>query len=424
MKTAPVLFSLIAVLLGLGVRTACAQTDNLGTLEEWLPAEESAGWRSGVDVTTEVATAVRGGARRGASLQGLVLVHTEWRQAVSADRVWQCQAYASTLTLAGQGPTERFADDLLALSNIEGFRSTRLYSWWGEARTGDWSIRLGALLADAEFAGTAVGGNFLNSAAGWPAFISANTVNTGPAFYAPALGVRVERSWGRGVALRLGIYDGDTLDSSAGDPGINRRGWHYRLGGDQKWFIIAESAFSPPASATRSKLGAWFHTAPFADVRDNTRHERLAVHGGNPRTHAGNYGVYAVFERTVRGRLGESGNIETHVRGGLSPSDRNTLGWVVDTGIAWTGPLTGRREDVAAIGIVHADFSGRFASQARLVDPTSPSPDYEQVIELTYRWKLPGQCELQPDLQYVRHPGGSASRPALVSLLLRFNASF
>ena len=41
-----------------------------------------------------------------------------------------------------------------------------------------------------------------------------------------------------------------------------------------------------------------------------------------------------------------------------------------------------------------------------------PIRDYEAAIELTYRWKLGESWFIQPDLQYVFHPGANIANPA------------
>ncbi len=386
--------------------------------------ETKGGWSTGLDVVLEGSAGLRGGATKGEALHGLALATIEWSQAERADRGVHFQTYASVLNLTGRGPTERYLGDFLAASNIEGHSSTRLYSWWIEARSGNWSLRAGALLADDEFTGTEGGGNFFNSAFGWPAFISANTVNTGPAFFVAAPGVRLEGTFGDTTVWRLGVYDGDAFDSVDGDPTLTRRGLHYRLGGDQGAFVMSELAFSPKESPNRYKAGLWAHTAKFADVRDDSTGNRLAVTGGPARSHSGNLGAYGSLERTFIGKSGEAGHLAGFVRGGFSPADRNTLSWALDTGIACTGLFPGRPGDTTALGLAHGNFSSRFAANARALDPGAAEPDFEQVIELTHSIVLNDRFTLQPDVQYVRHPGGStAQRDALV-LLLRLKASF
>ena len=280
------------------------------------------------------------------------------------------------------------------------------------------------MLADEEFAGTEGGGALFNSAFGWPAFVSANTMNTGPAFYVPAPGIRVERTLSENATWRAGVYDGDAFDSIDGDPAVTRHGVHFGLGGSQGWFAINEFAFSPDKGATKLKAGAWYHSARFADVRDDSLGQRFALTGNDPREHKGNFGAYAAAERVLAGKSGEAGYATAFFRGGVAPKDRNTLGYAIDTGLAFTGLIPGRASDVTALGVIHASFSPRFASNARLADPASPTPDFEQVVELTHNAALTERISVQPDLQYIRHPGGSTAQRDALALLVRVKASF
>ncbi len=383
-----------------------------------------AGWGGGVEVTAEAAASLAGGERRGTALHALGLAHLDWEQVAASGGALRWRAYAGVLALEGRGPTERFLGDFLAASNMEGYNSVRLYSWWLEAQADGWSLRGGALLADEEFAGTEAGASFFNSVFGWPAFISANTVNTGPAFFVAAPGLRLERHVGDAAIWRLGVYDGDTFDSAAGNPTVNPHGWHYRLGGAQGWFAISEVACAPAASPARFRAGVWLHTADFADVRDDAAGRPFAITGAVPRSHSSNYGVYAIGECTLAGKAGEAGYTAAFLRAGLAPSDRNTLGWVLDAGVAGTGLLPGRPADVAALGLAHAAFSPRLAANARVADPGQPAPDYEQVIEANYTVALNGHLTLIPDVQYVRHPGGSAAVRDAVVFFLRMKAAY
>lgn len=379
---------------------------------------------TGLAVTLEGSAGLRGGARRGEALHALTLAHASWKNTPALPTAPHFRAYASVLNHEGRGPTARFLGDFLAASNAEAFDSTRLYSWWFETESAGWSLRAGALLADEEFAGTDAGGEFVNSAFGWPAFISANTVNTGPAFYVAAPGIRLSGTLTPSTTWRLGLFDGDTFDSPAGDPTVTRHGLHYRLGGDQGWFAITEFVYAPENSPTRVKLGLWHHTARFPDQQFDATGRAFALTGAAPRDVSGNTGTYASVEHRLFGAAEKPRRLDAFARLGTAPSDRNTLSWALDTGLAWTGPVAGRPADVAALGFTHAAFGSRTAQTARLLDPTAPPLDFEQVIEATYTFALTERLSLKPDVQYIRHPGGSrALRDALI-VLLRVSAEF
>lgn len=386
----------------------------------WIasPGAASAGWDAGLDLTLEGAASLTGGNRRGTTLHGLALGRAAWSQAKEAQPGPAFSVYGSVLAHAGHGPTERLAGDFLAVSNMEAYSSFRLYTWWLETKRRGWNLRGGALLADEEFAGTEGGGNFINSAFGWPAFISANTVNTGPAFYIPALALRLERTWEEAGVWRIGIYDGDTFDSPDGDPRVNRHGVRFHSNGDQGWFVITEVTWSPEGRLFRLKAGAWLHTAAFNDARDDETGRPFALTGAVPREHASNYGAYVAVEREL------AGGGQVFLRGGMSPTDRNTLSWALDAGLSWTGLWPRRPADVAFLGIAHIGFGSHYAGNALAADPTAPAPDFEQVVEAGYTFALSERWSLQPDLQYVRHPGGNSARRDAMIFMLRTSVSY
>jgi len=389
-----------------------------------IPGAAESGVALGLDLTLEASAGLSGGNRRGQAFHGLALGRVEWTQAGRDPQGLLCRAYGSVLVLAGRGPTGAFLGDFLAASNMEGLSGTRLYASWLEAGRPGWSLRGGALLADEEFAGTEGGGDFLNSAFGWPPFLSANTVNTGPAFFLPALGLRFERAWGETVIWRTGVYDGDTFDSPTGDPAMNRHGARFQVGGEQGWFAISEATFAAARIPVRGKIGLWMHSANFGDVRDDANGRPFAITGASPRQHSANYGVYVAIERRPAGRPDQAGRTEIFLRCGAAPRDRNAIGWAVDAGVSRTGLLPGRPADVVALGVAHATFGSHYAESARLADPSIPVPDYEQVVEASYTLKLSEQWSLQPDLQYIRHPGGSSGYGDALVFLLRANVSY
>jgi porin len=337
---------------------------------------------------------------------------------------FKLDGYASAMGLTGTGPSEKFVGNFLTVTNIEGPAGARLYAWWAEASTQAWSIRAGAMFADEEFLTTAVGGVFLNSAFGWPAFVSANTLHTGPAYYVPALGVRLKRNFSDGGYAQFGLYDGDTFDGCSPEDEADRHGFRYRLGRDQGYFAIAESGFTVKPFAAAIKFGAWAHSAHFDDVYADSAGRSFALSGANARSHRGNLGAYASVETCLAGESGKPGAINAHVRGGASPSDRNLIHWAADTGVAWTGPIASRPVDTLALGFVRATHSSDFAQSQRDAQPGQPSPDFEEVIEITYTASINDRLNVRPSLQFIRHPGNSSALRDAVVVLLRVEARY
>ena len=377
----------------------------------------------GLDLMVDGAVGLRGGAGRGESLHGQALAFIEGSVEAGADA--QRLAYhGSVLGLLGRGPTGKFLGDFLTVSNSEGFESARLYSWWAELSRERWSLRAGALLADEEFLGTEAGGALINASFGWPAFVSSNTVNTGPAFFAAAPGLRLALTPTPAVSWQIGVYDGDSFDSADGNPEVNRDGLHLSVGGDQGYFLISQVAFAPEGQAWRGYAGGWWHTGDFADLLLDRAGVAHFVSGQDPRLHAGHGGVFAAIERTWGGETGSPGTVDGHLRVGASPENRSAIAWAADVAFAWRGPFPSRPDDVLAVGMTHARFSDDFAAATRLETPDEPEPDYEHVLEVSYTWTLSDRLTLQPDVQWARHPGGSAAQRDSLVVLLRLSASY
>lgn len=343
----------------------------------------------------EVFGNVAGGVKRGVNYEGLAEMALE----LDLDKLagWHGGLlHASGMSLHGRGPS-KLAGDALAASNIDGYDSVRLYEWWAQQSffQDTVSLRAGSLLADDEFAGTTGGGRLLNSAFGWPAFISGNVLNTGPAFYVPALGVRLRVDPGEGWSVQGAIFDGDSFDSPDGSPGANSHGTHLQLNSDQGALAMGEAGFqwhqteTNGALAGQVKLGAWFHTADFADNENPAR------------SHDENFGAYLAAEQKLWLESDETPDqgLEMFARFGGSPENRSAFAFVIDAGLSYVGPIPGRDRDTATIGFVHADFSDtRSGYQA--------FRNYEQALELTYELVLRPWCSVQPSVQWIHNPGG------------------
>ncbi len=384
-------------------------------------------FKTGLDLTLDGSAGLSGGQARGEALHGLALLHGSWSGQPTGEKPPPLSAYVSFLAIEGRGPTEKYLGDFHAASNAEGHESLRLYSWWLEGAFGATTVRAGALLADEEFAGTESGGYLINSSFGWPAFLSANVKNTGPAFFVPALGIRLRHDFSPELAAQFGVYDGDSFDDPDGEPRVTRRGTHFKLDGDQGALLLGEFIFNRSQTATTrwsARLGGWLHTADFSDLYADSNGESFTLTGEDPQIHEGNGGVYALIERTQPAPAGWSGQWLTHVRGGFASANKNTLSTSLDAGLAWTGLWSRRADDTLALGFTHSRFSADLTRSFQESEPGTPAPDYEQVWEIAYTAVINEHLTLQPDLQVIRHPGGSSALKDAVVVMLRVSASY
>jgi len=111
---------------------------------------------------------------------------------------------------------------------------------------------------------------------------------------------------------------------------------------------------------------------------------------------------------------GEKG-IAAYGRLSGSQTDRNLIDFYADGGVKVTGFWARRPNDSFAFGIAYA----RISSSARNFDqdttnfgtPTAVR-DYEAVLEATYVAQVAPGWTVQPDIQYIFHPGGGVTDPA------------
>ena len=290
-------------------------TLSLATAGEFTTFKNDQGIDLFFDYTAEVMSNVSGGDHTGTGYNGLASfgVEADLGQALG----WQgLTLRLSGMDLHGSGIGSRVGD-MLGVSNIEGYGSVRLYESWVEKSFADesLSLRVGLLLADEEFSTLDTAGLFLNSTFGWPEFISMNTVNTGPAFYIPALGLRLLWEPSEAWYGQVGVFDGDTFDSPAGDDTVNRHGLHSELGNGQGIFGMVEIGYRHNQADDADglpgtyKLGGWWHSGEFDDFRGGASHDGIQ-------------GVYASGEQMVYREYGDQG-LNLFVRVGFAPKDRS-----------------------------------------------------------------------------------------------------
>jgi porin len=379
--------------------------------------------------TGEVLGNVSGGLRRGAVYEGLfelaVDLDTEklglWRNGL---------VHVSSIYPHGSS-VSRYVGDILTVSNIDAFDSWRLYELWIEQRFADerFSVRFGQLLVDEEFTFSKAAENFINSAFGWPAFISGNVVNTGPAFYVAAPGVRLRYEPSERFFVQSGVYDGDTFDSPTGDPHVNASGTRIHLSGEQGIYWISEAGYHFKGASLEGeyKVGAWLHTGDFTSNFHDRNGDPYLLSGLEPKQHARNFGAYIAANQEIW--RDEEANVAVFGRFGGSPPDRSLFTWVFDGGITATGVLPGRTDDKIGAGVAYASLSRDIRKAERLDarlngNESSGFSDYEAVLELFYSVQITKWWTIQPDFQWIFNPGANTRASDAVVVGLRTSIAF
>jgi porin len=87
--------------------------------------------------------------------------------------------------------------------------------------------------------------------------------------------------------------------------------------------------------------------------------------------------------------------------------------------LTFKGPFASRPDDIVGIGLAYGRVSPQAAARDRdaaaLAGMAMPVRDFEAALELTYQIQLADNWSVQPDLQYIVHPGGNVPNPLVSS---------
>ncbi len=359
--------------------------------------------------------------------------------------------HASVHGIYGYGLSANNLDNLMLVSSVEAPNAIRLFNLWIEQKLdSETSLRVGQYTAAQEFLVSKSAGLFVNSTFGWPVLPMQDLPSGGPAYPEAALGARLLYKPNDQVIFRAAVFDGNPAGPGVGDP-VTRDpyGLAFRLGDPA--FMIAEMVYKynqdrPDRSSDnlqqegdsartfpqtqgsqldRSlpgtvKLGAWYIAGSYADPRFNSQGGLLAVSGGQPLEHGGNFSAYGVIDQMIwRPEAGGDRGLSFFLRASAAPADRNLIALYADAGLNYQGPLESRPNDSLGVAFACGRVSPQVAAYDRELDAVTKSPkpiqDFEAAIELTYQFQLAKNWTLQPDFQYIVHPGGNIANPRIAN---------
>jgi porin len=333
--------------------------------------------------------------------------------------------HANVFRIDGGGLSRGALLNYLDVSGIEALPTTRLYEAWFERKwNGDKiALRAGQLAADSEFATSKYTDVFTNASLGWPAIFALDMPSGGPSPPLAAMGARLRADVTDNLTLVGAVFDGNAAGPGPEDPQLrDRYGVNFRVNDPPLFLYEAQfqwnSTKGDPGLDGKLKLGGWRHLGEFDD-------QRLAASGlslANPAAAttraglSGDYGVYAVFEQKLfRVKGDDDRGIGIFARASYSPSDRNPIDVYVDAGVELIGLADARPRDKLGVAVAYA----RVSPWAQALDldfrsyysPSWPVRTSESLLTAVYQYEVRGGVTLQPNVQYIRHPGGGATDP-------------
>ena len=424
------LVAFAAIILGLVHNPAAAQEeffeqDRLtgdwgGVRKQW----EDAGVALGASDVSETLSNPTGGVRQLTIYQGLLT----GTLTLDLDKLlhWSgATFYTDGYWISGEGLSRNAVRNLLSVSSIEALASTRLHDLWLQQELLDSrvSIRVGQIALDDEFYISQYSASFVNSTFGCPDILSTDLPSGGPCYPFATPGARLRVAPTTRLTLSAAVFNGNPAPPGPGDPQVRNPSGTNFLIGDGGFMPIAEVAYSfdeQPISSTLLsdvKLGAWYHTAEFPDLRRDSLGRSLADPSSNgvPAMHGSDFGAYLVLDKMLWRRPDTATQgLAAFLRVGCAPPDRNLISLEIDAGLTFKGLFPNRDLDVLGIGASYGriGYARRLdQDQVLFTGIERPIRDYESVLEITYEARIAPWWLLQPDLQLVFHPGGFIPAP-------------
>lgn len=314
------------------------------------------------------------------------------------------------------------------VSSIEARPTTRLVELWLEQKIFDdhASIRIGQLAADAEFFTSEFDALYVNGTFGWATLFAANLPGSGPGYPLATPGVRAKVAPNEHLTLLAGLFNGDP--AGTGFTGLEQiadpNGVNFRLHDPALWFGEAQYSYNQdkdlPGLAGTVKVGGWYHFGSFNDNHFGYDGKSLAdpTGVGVPIAYNGDFAVYGVVDQMLWRLPGDDPKqgVAVFARAAGSPADRNLMDFYADAGVNLIGVLTQRPKNSFGVAAAFSRISPSVAAFDRdlvfFSGELSSVRNYELAIELTYQANiLPGWI-IQPDAQYIVHPGGGSPDPA------------
>jgi porin len=316
-------------------------------------------------------------------------------------------AYLDFQDAQGPNASDELVGDIQGIDGLDGVpgaphqNRTQLAELWYQQTLFDSKVRVkvGKVDANTEFDRCDAAQPFLHQSTG-----SSATMFTMPTYPDPAISVNLFLKPRDDLQIGFGVYDG-SLGSGVRTGELGPQPLYH--GGAGRLFLIGEIDKSWTIGANKLAgqigVGGWYSTNDFA-----------RLDGGEAN---GTGGPYAFAQQTVwRANPSDENDargVAVFVMYGYADPAIVQFGHNIGGGIAWTGPIEARPNDVLGLGVQAVRFSDGFNATAR----------FEASYEMFYQLQLTPWLMIKPDLQYVANPGGQGTPDAL-ALTLRVQLDF
>ncbi|WP_163709312.1 carbohydrate porin [Mangrovibacterium lignilyticum] len=274
----------------------------------------------------------------------------------------------------GGEPSANLIGDFQVASNIEAGNHTFLYELWYSQTFGNFHATIGLQDLNVEFANSEFGGLFLNSSFGIHSIIADNIA--APIFPLTSHGITLCWEVSSRLNLKTAVYKGSPIDF---EDNPNNLKWNLNYSDGLLWVGEANLHCSQQEDCAEIiKAGFFYHQ----HSEDWTVSDELES----------DYGFYLVGDHRISPANDYDKGLSIFYQLGVSPRNDNVA--YVGTGIHYTGLFSDKGKDTFGLAMARGVM-------------TEEAGQDETTFELTYKLQINKYLYLQPDIQYIIHPGGT-----------------
>jgi porin len=366
-----------------------------------------------------------GGTRTGTAYVG----NLRLQLALDGKRLFQAPgwtAFFQILSIHGGQPSN-FIGDAQGVNSYAAKSALRLYEAWGQysSSSGRWSFLVGRYDLNSEFYRLASSGLFLNSSFGMGPEFSQSGIGGPSIFPDTSIGARVIFKPAPSILIRAAVMDGAPANRADGETRFP--------GQEEGLLLVSEIAFLTrpesddsrgvakyqvgrganfPAYDDKIAIGTWHYTGTFRDLS-------LVDIMGHPLQHEGSGGTYVLIDRTLfRAAANPKARLSGFLQYGVGDGRVNQFGSYAAAGLNASGFIASRPDDDFGIALTSARNGSHYIDFLNTM--AVPVTRAETTIEATYLLQVNSRFSVQPDIQYVVHPGTNPTRANATVLQVHF----
>jgi len=339
------------------------------------------------EITEDFAKNVQGGIKSGQAYLGLI--NLDFILDTETSNLWENGTFRFHIqNTHGHTPTEDLVGDIQVFSNIENGTYTYLYQIWYKHQFKDFSVLFGKHDLNEEFFASEYGGEYINSSFGIMPVASLNVPVS--IFPATTLGFVSQYNINQSMALKAGAYNG-----MPGEITQTNFGMDLNLNKNNGLFYVGEFHLKDiiPNKPGTYKAGMFHHSGEFNSLTNPTDKQK------------GSSGIYLIADQLIFSKSSKDNQgLGTMFQLGYSPNNSSINDFYMAYGLNYTGLFPKRPSDVMGLAVAHASINNSLLEK----NPKNYET-YETAIEFTYKYKAFNSLTIQPNIQYIIHPGMKSS---------------